>query len=104
MCFIVVYCCFQLFGFSGRPRFGLCVRTCCDPSVVLVLFGVVCCCFIVARPCGIWCAEAARKTLDTPFFCELCWMLLSNGTTLERFDHRLEGCECHKELWMSKVN
>ena len=46
--------------------------------------------------------EAARKTLDTPGFVEFCEMLLANGNILETFAHRLEGCECHRDLWMSR--
>lgn len=44
------------------------------------------------------CDEALR----TPFFLEFCVMIQTKGGTLERYAHRLEGCECHRALWMSK--
>jgi len=46
----------------------------------------------------------AFDALNTEHFLELCELVRSHGKILELNAHRLEGCECHKQLWTSHRN
>ena len=44
----------------------------------------------------------AYAALHTPHFVEMCELIRTHGHILERSAHRLEGCECHREIWIGK--
>ena len=44
----------------------------------------------------------AHAALNSEHFFELTALMAEHGKILERFAHRLEGCECHREVWMEK--
>jgi hypothetical protein len=46
--------------------------------------------------------RAAGETLSQPFFLEFSHMVYQRGLVLERIAHRLEGCECHRDIWISR--
>jgi len=46
--------------------------------------------------------KEVKQVLDTDFFLDFCEMVRLRGCLLERTAHRLEGCECHAEVWKSR--
>ena len=45
-----------------------------------------------------------HEALHTKNFLPFCEMVRQAGKVLERTCHRLEGCECHRAIWMEKSN
>ena len=48
--------------------------------------------------------KACAYVLKVPYFLEFSEMVRSCGIALERNGHRLEGCECHRALWMANIS
>ena len=44
--------------------------------------------------------KSVRETVGSPFFLVFAEMVRVQGATLERFAHRLEGCECNRHIWV----
>jgi hypothetical protein len=44
------------------------------------------------------------EVLPEEFFLEISEAVRVQGTLLERTAHRLEGCECHREIWTSRAS
>ena len=49
-------------------------------------------------------AREAHAALRLPCFLEFCEMARSLGNVLERTAHRLEGCECHRAIWVATAS
>ena len=49
-------------------------------------------------------ARDAHATLHMPDFLPLSELIRQTGNSIESTAHRLEACECHRSLWMSKTS
>ena len=49
-------------------------------------------------------AKLAHAAINTPDYVSFCEMVRSAGVIIDRAGHRLEGCECHREILIAKTS